>query len=361
MPSLLEALAPVVTRALPGAKPLKVRPLSGDSGAPDSSHKGAGYGAPLVIEVERSGLRERLVLHTATKNQFGHDRRADRAADALLCFDTFHQIPRHVRALEVGTYTKDGRMLALGDSGEFYVLTTFAEGEPYAQDLRAIGARESLISRDRQRVQVLAEYLAMLHDERKEDQVAWKRAARDLFGSGEGLFGILDSFPDATPGAPAERLARLERAALGYRHQLRSRATRLVRIHGDFHPFNLIFSEGDRLSVLDASRGCLGDAADDVTCLAINYLFFALSAPPNARSAYRELWSALFEGYFRKRPDAELLKLAPPYFAWRAVVLANPIWYPEFPGADREKLLDFVEQTLDAGALSPESAYPLFK
>lgn len=360
-PSLVQALAPVVRRTLPGARVVTARLLGGDADPVDRSHKGGGYGAPLLIEVEYEGRRERLVLHTATSNQFGRDRRADRAADALLSYDTFQRIPRHVRALEVGAYTGDGGMLPLSDTGEFYVLTRFAEGQPYAEDLREIATRAGVVDRDLTRALFLAEYLAELHRERHDNEVAWRRAARDLFGSGEGLFGILDAFPEGTPGAPSERLERLERGALDYRARLRNRAGRLTTIHGDFHPFNLVFSKRGELSVLDASRGCLGDAADDVTCLAINYLFFALSAPKGARAPYRELWSGFFDDYFKSRPDPDLLDLAPPYFTWRALVLTNPVWYPDFPASERDRLLGFVERTLEAGRLNPETANPLFE
>lgn len=362
--SLVRELAPLVQRVRPGASVVGVYALGADTGSLEASHKGAGYGAPLAIQIEHRGRAERLVLHTATENQFGHDRRADRAADAILSFDTFGRIARHVSALEVGAYTRDGEMLSLSDATEFYVLTTFAEGEPYAQDLREIAQRAALAPKDRARTRLLAEYLAKLHCERHHDPIAWRRAARDMFGSGEGLFGILDAFPDATPGAPPERLERLERAVLDYRARLRAKSSRLVTIHGDFHPFNVIFGQSPEtdheLAVLDASRGCRGDPADDVTCLSINYLFFALSAPKGQRAPYRELWTAFFEDYFDARPDPELLSMAPPYFAWRALVLTNPLWYPDFPGTERDELLQFVERTLALGRLDPERANDLF-
>ena len=101
--------------------------------------------------------------------------------------------------------------------------------------------------------------------------MAWRRAVRDLLGHGEGIFGIVDGYPDGVPGAPPERLEALERAALAWRWRLRGRAGRLRRTHGDFHPFNVIFAEGTRFTLLDASRGGLGDPADDLVALTVNY------------------------------------------------------------------------------------------
>jgi hypothetical protein len=358
-PVLMEGLGALVARVFPGGRLLGVCSLGNDSANALTSRKGAGYGAPLAIQVEVGGETRRMVLHTATRNQFGHDRRADRAAEMLLAYDSFERIPNHVRALEVGAWTRDGGLLSLGQATEFYLLTPYAEGEPYALDLRAIAARGALLPRDRARAIELARYLARLHTERHDDRVAWERAARDLFGSGEGLFGIIDSYPEHTPGAGADRLLHIERAALEYRPRLRRSAHRLATIHGDFHPFNLLYAPDGTLAVLDASRGCLGDPADDVTCLSINYLFFGLLAEPSARALYRELWTAFFDAYLEARTDPELFTHAPPYFAWRALVLANPLWYPDFPERERDALLGFAERALADGELSPQLARSL--
>jgi hypothetical protein len=59
--------------------------------------------------------------------------------------------------------------------------------------------------------------------------------------------------------------------------------------------------------VLDASRGCAGDPADDVSCMAINYLFFALGHPGAWQGALRALWFGFWEGFLLRRPDRELL------------------------------------------------------
>ena len=45
---------------------------------------------------------------------------------------------------------------------------------------------------------------------------------------------------------------------------------------------------------------------------------------------------------------------------WRALVLSNPTWYPGVKGQVRERLLDWAEEALEAGALDPKSAEDLF-
>ena len=60
-------------------------------------------------------------------------------------------------------------------------------------------------------------YLVGLHRHRGGRPAQYRRACRDLLGSGEGIFGIRDAYADDTPGAPPARLdaieARLSRLA----------------------------------------------------------------------------------------------------------------------------------------------------
>lgn len=322
--------------------------------------KAFGYGVPLRIDLRQKdgGLRQ-VVLHTQTANDFGHDRRSDRAAAALLSFDTFAAIPAHVRPLDVGAITAEGHFLSLRQAGEFYVLTTYAEGEIYADDLSRVARAGRATAADIDRAEVLAKYLAELHAVKGKRGAAYVRAVRDLVGSGEGIFGIVDGYPEDVKGAPPERLQAIERACVAFRHRLRARRERLSRTHGDFHPFNIVFDPRGSLVLLDTSRGSEGDPADDVTCLAINYLFFALDGE-QAWGGLRELWYRFWDVYLEQSGDREVLDVVAPFFAWRGLVLACPRWYPTLTERARETLLSFVERVLAAGRFSPQIADELF-
>lgn len=349
----------LVESVLPGARIVAVNALGVDTGSASSTSKAAGYGAPLRIDVEVSGAPRRLVLHTATSNRFGHDRRADRAADAVLAADDFGTIPRHVRTLDVGAFRPDSHV-SLRGTGEFYVLTEWGEGAPYAEDLRRIAAEGVLRSGDVERVERMARYLVALHAEGVTREFARERALRDLLGSGEGIFGIVDGYPESAPGVSSARLQRIEELCLAYRWKLKRTRRPLVRTHGDFHPFNVLFDAEGELVLLDTSRGSMGDAADDVTCMAVNFPFFALSAPGSWQSAFSTLWRRFFETYVDASGDRGFFDVAAPFLAWRGLVLASPVWYPELPGEDRRRLLDFVEQTLTAPRFQPELVEALF-
>jgi hypothetical protein len=350
----------ILVRDVCGGELIAARPIGSDSTDDDSTTKGIGYGEALLLEVQDpGGAISRLVFHTAKPNSFGHDLRADRAAEMLVAFDTFGEIPSHVEAIDVGALGEDGELVSLSRAGEFYLLTRFAEGSIYAGDLRRV-ADSGATGVDRERSAGLASYLAELHREPLDNDELYRRSLRDLVGSGEGIFGLVDNFPADVDGAPARRLQAIETRCNEWRWRLRDRPHRLRRIHGDFHPFNIVFDDAGKLSLLDASRGSFGDPANDASCLAINYPFFALGHPGGWQRGLRDLWFGFWRTYAAESRDAELLEVVAPYLAWRGLVLANPLWYPELGAADRGSVLDLIEAALDAPRFDPESVERMF-
>jgi hypothetical protein len=335
--------------------------LGSDSATDDDTRKVAGYGRPARVRLRGPSGERQVVFHFATANEFGHDRRSDRALSQLLAFDSFGKIPRHVAALDAGAVNRDGTLLSLAGTGEFFLVTEWAAGQPYAEDLRRVAVSGEATALDLDRADALARFLVELHRERGGPAPAWRRAGRDLVGSGEGIFGIVDGDPRDTDGAPPVRLQAIELRCLEWRWRLRDRTARLARTHGDFHPFNVLFDRDCDLTLLDASRGCLGDPADDVCAMAINYVFFAVERPRAWPRGLGRLWHRFWRSYLDGSGDHELCEVAAPFLAWRGIVVANPRFYPRLPGAARDRLLRFVERALDARRFDPAWADELFE
>jgi hypothetical protein len=353
-PRLREYLA----RLFPDEQLVELSPLRADTGATVGISKAMGYGAPVrVVLADSRGHRRELVWRTSLPNELGHDRRADRVGAIVQAFDDFSTTPRHARALDVGFATRDGSLLSMRDGAEAYLVTEFVRGSIYADDLRRIAERGELGDLDLARLDVLVRYLAELHVPIADGAVAYRRAIRDLVGHGEGIFGVIDAYPDGV--VDRRRLQAIEERCVAWRHRLRDRHSRLVRTHGDFHPFNIVF-DGTELALLDASRGACGDAADDLTAMAVNFLLFAVGRRGAWRNALGRLWHGWWDGYRALRADAELAAVAPPFFAWRTLVVCNPRFYPELGGRERDRLLGFAESALDAGVLDPARAEELF-
>jgi hypothetical protein len=181
-----------------------------------------------------------------------------------------------------------------------------------------------------------------------------------LLGSGQGIFGIVDGYAGG-PGADASRLRRIEELCLSWRWRLKRAERPLVRTHGDFHPFNVLFDAKNELVLLDTSRGSAGEAADDVTCMAMNYPFFALEREGAWQRAFAELWHRFWARYLQSSGDLGILDVAPPFLAWRGLVLASPVWYPELSPASREAILNFVESALKMERFAPASVEEMFR
>ena len=318
----------------PGARVVRAVPLRDDeTGGPEM--KALGYGRPLRIQLSDGRT---VVFHVLRPDDFGHDRRADRVGNLVLAYDTFARVPHHASALDVGLVRDDGALVSLAHTGEPYLVTSWVDGTLYADELRQVqqrGARPADIAH----AEALARVLVEIHAQPGSHPGAYTRAIRDLLGHGEGIFGLVDSYEgDVVPAA-----------------RLREQTHRLRRTHGDFHPFNIVLSanhaddRGDRVHLLDASRGSEGDPADDVACLAINFVFFGANARP--------LWDAFWRAYLAG-DGGDVCAAVAPFFAWRALVLASPKWYPHLAPAERERILTFAERALAAPRFDPEAGWP---
>jgi len=347
----------LVESLFPGSHVFGVDQLGGDSVG--AVTKAGGYGAPLKVDLlDADGRSRSLVFRTATPNDFGHDHRADRAAEMILAYDTFSAIPQHVRPFDMGAVMGDGTLASLREAGEFYLLTSYANGTVYADRLRHV-AENGARAADARAAVDLAGYLAELHSEKAAHPHIYRRAIRDLVGSGEGIFGIVDSYGPGVPGASLSRLQAIEERAMTFRFKLRSKERRAAKIHGDFHPFNIVF-DGEAFTLLDASRGSEGEPADDVSALAVNYIFFALHASPLGRHGLSELYHLFLDTYLERSGDQELFDVIAPFLTWRLLVLASPAWYNGVSARDRDALLTLAERALDEG-FQPGLAYEIFR
>lgn len=322
-----------------------VQDLSGESSG-EAALKQFGYGRPLLLTYTTAGGEHQEVLHRIRENAFGRERADDRVAAVWLDYHTFNQLPHHVPVVDMLIQTTSGELRSVRGAQDLLLVTTFQPGELYAQDLMDLRDGAAADAQAFERAERLASYLAEIHQRQHASPPLWRRRLRDLLGHGEGIMGLTDSYPADFELAPPAFLRQIEDEANRWRWRLKPLNQRLCQVHGDFHPFNIGFDGQERLFLLDRSRGAWGEAADDVSCLSINYIFFSLQHSEAFEGDLRRLHQHFWEVYLEARPDEDLTAVIQPWLAWRALVLASPLWYPTLTPQVRQTLLTFARRVL---------------
>lgn len=361
-----EALADYLTGVVRApVEILDLRPLRKRDDT-DDDPKGFGYGVPLEVEcVIEGAVRAFVVSRTQPTQGFGHDYLADRAWQALYAHAAYNGFPRHVRSADVGIVRRSGTLASIADATEFFQLVEKADGRLYWLDLERMLCADCT-ERDVARAEALARFLADAHTVKRDEPTLYHRRLRELIGHGECLMGILDSYPHPYPLLPTAACVELEQAAVAWRWRLRGRAHRLARVHGDFHPWNLLFRTGTDFSVLDRSRGEWGEPADDLSALAVNYLLFGLrrsrlDGERGVAEPFLTLFGTFLDTYVEATGDREVFEILPPFFAFRALVVAHPRWYPGLDPTTRRALLAFARAMLEGTRFDTATMWDVLK
>ena len=331
-------------------------------GHPTEEIKGFGYGRPYKITVSLAGSLKSVVLSSMRREGgFGHDHFADRAQILIWQHATFGSLPQHVRAFDVGYFTRDGRMRSARDADEYFILMDLVPGTEYFHDLNAVRDSGVLSDRDVARAKALSNYLVDIHAEKRDEPVLYTRRIRELIGHGELIMGLIDSYPHSFDVFSRDDFRLLEKRCIDWRYALKDRAHRLCVVHGDYHPWNIMFRDGTDFTVLDRSRGEYGEAADDVTSITINYLFYSIQKYGKLSREFKTLFDSFIGNYLQSTGDRELLDVIQPFYAFRGLVMASPIWYPHIDREAREKLFNFVRNVLEASTFDYRNVNTLLK
>ncbi|HXY53763.1 MAG TPA: phosphotransferase, partial [Nitrospirota bacterium] len=299
------------------------------------------------------GERKMAVLETMAPSSYGHDHFSDRAQAILWEHSAFNNLPRHVRSLDSGAFLDSNTIISTGKAKEFFLLTEFVTGQGYFKDLDRIKNTGSATPEDFQRTIALSNYLVEVHSMKLDSPNLYTRRIRDLVGHGECIMGLIDNYPETFEFISAPLLKKIETACVEWRWRIKDRSHRLCRVHGDFHPWNILFREGTDFTLLDRSRGEWGEPADDTTCLSINYLFSSLLRSGRLEGSFEQMFKRFWENYLAKTGDREMLEVVAPFYAWRGLVIASPVWYPGLTSGVRKTIFTFIRNVLAAERFDP--------
>jgi thiamine kinase-like enzyme len=327
----------------------------------DEGLKEFGYGKTILIEFKVNGQKKSYVMSSMTKNIFGHEHFSDRAQSLLLAHSNFNNLTKHVKSIDVGVYTNSGDLKSIGDSEEFFIITEKIEGNEYFLDLERIKNDGYLKEIDKRRAIALAEYLAEIHSLKNNEKSLYTRRIRELIGHGECFMGLADSYPEKIDFTDYDELKEIEKKCIEWRYKIKNKIERLCQVHGDYHPWNILFREGTDFTVIDRSRGEWGEAADDIASMSINYLFYSLQTHGEIKGPFLELFNIFWETYLNKTNDKEILSVIAPFYAWRSLVIASPIWYPKLEKRIRRKIFNFTHNVLDIKKLDLKNVPKMFE
>ncbi|MBI5664994.1 MAG: aminoglycoside phosphotransferase family protein [Nitrospirae bacterium] len=314
-------------------------------------------GAGFLIEIKTKEGDKHYVIKGLFPEGLEHDYPADRAGVFLLDLEEFKTLPKHVKAIDVLSEMADGSIKSIGGGREYYLLMERAEGKHYFNDLVAFSKKDKLDAQDIEKIRSMTSYLAMIHSVKKDSKQLYWRKVRDTIGHGECLMGVFDTYPEGTISSSG--MSDIEKKCVDWRARLKPKFNRLCQVHGDFHPGNIWFTPpipplsrggqrgGIDFILLDRSRGPWGDAADDISALTINYIFFSINHLGKLAGPYLEAFNLFYDQYINETGDTELFEVLAPFYAFRGVVVANPVFYPEVTPENRRKIFNFVNGVLD--------------
>jgi aminoglycoside phosphotransferase (APT) family kinase protein len=299
------------------------------------------HGTGYLLRFTLPGEERELILKSLSPSGFGHDHYSDRAQVLLLAQSNYNEMDKHVQALDV-VGDSPGRLISLREAREFFIFMEKAQGTEYFKDLDTVLEQGRLDRRNRERAQELARFAAGVHQKKytgDEAKTLYRRRIRDLIGHGECIMGIIDAYDGADFTSDAELVEYAEKA-LPWWGGIRNRAERLCEVHGDFHPGNIWFEERDFV-LLDRARGTWGEPADDVSCLGANYIYYAIKERDSFNGPFAELFHIFTETYVDETRDYGFFDVAPPFFAFRVLVIAHPKFYPHDGPEIKRRLLNF--------------------
>ncbi|HEU4686372.1 MAG TPA: phosphotransferase [Nitrospira sp.] len=318
------------------------------------TYKRYGYGSPVKVTFRIGPTTKSAVIETMSPGPFGHEHMADRAQAILWDYHSYGRLPRHVAALDVGAFTAKQELFSVSRAREFFVLNEWAEGSSYQHDLLRLSRGRPLRRLDRERTAALARYLADIHRKKRRDADLYKRRLRELIGHGECIMGLTDSYPKRYGFITEDLLRQIEDSCNRWRWRLRDRTGRLCQVHGDFHPYNVLFRRGTDFSVLDRSRGEWGEPADDLTAMTMNYLLNSLIRWGRLQGPFEVLFRSFWDIYQEASGDREITAAAAPFFAFRGLVVASPVWYPTLSTDVRKRIFSFILRVLEAPRFEPK-------
>lgn len=308
------------------------------------------------LEISVDNEQKDVVLRTLGSVDFSHDYVSDRLAYFVMQHHTSSKLPKHARSLDVIGVPGDGSNGNLLNSRDFVQIIEYVDGREYGEDLSEILSGREINGADIKKACDISDYLALVHSLKFDGDFEhatslYKRHTRDMVGS-VFLLDVLDTYPSKVEFASASEIENLVSSLYSFRNYLPVDTNRLKKLHGDFHPGNIIFDNLGDFTVLDSARHIWGEAADDVASMGINYIWNAIKQTGRYEGKFKVVFENFWKNYLEKSNDHDIQNIMPLFFGIRSFVLNHPNFFDV--GDDvRLKMFRLSKNMLKAGEFNP--------
>ena len=316
-----------------------------------------------IKTIDKNNKEKKYFMKTLHEKGFGHEYPADRANVIIRALMDHNILSNHVKVLNAGSIQKNGSLLSLGEPEEFFIIMEEGKGIEYWNDLDVIRNNEKLAKEDEEKIKLIADYLASIHNIKYDGgngNYLYKKVVRDFVGHGELIMGIIDTFPDKLDFVSNKELTEIVKKTVEWWEKIKRNSHRLTVIHGDFYPGNIWF-DGKKIVIFDRSRFRYGEPADDITALIMNFINYSVMTYGEFKGPFEKLTNLFFEEYLKKREDKELFKISPLFLSFRSLVCIHPVFYsPEWMkehgfkkdrieklSESKRKIINFTKNILD--------------
>lgn len=314
-----DALSKYVSKVIkPGSEVLEIRQL------------GSGFhGTGFLVRVKTEGEVKNYVLKTIREGGFGHEYPSDRAKVVIDALGSYNELPGGNKILAAGSVQEDGSLKDLGKPKDYFMLVEEVSGKDLWQEFNRIRDAGKLDQQSKDTLVTLANYLAELHSIKPENIIVadrYKKFVRDFIGSGELTLGVLDTFPRDVPFATTNELTEIVQKQVEWWQKIKYNEHRLVTMHGDFHPGNVVFTDKG-IVVMDRSRTKYGDASHDVFDIVVNLINYSIMSYQKYQSPFKDAVELFLNTYLEKTKDLEMLLVAPFFMSFISIVCVHPLFY----------------------------------
>jgi hypothetical protein len=309
---------------------------------------------PSVLTLDSS----QEVVFKVPGTGLGRENLEKRIEDVMKNLRTFPDLPKHVKLLGAGVITNDNKIVDLTNAKEAFTITPKIEGPSYSDLLE--NNFKTITDNDIKIAKTLAEYLVEIHSVKSPSPALnpflYRKHIREIFGCHEGLQGIIDDHYRILDERTieknyrmskkelTERIDKIEKGVLEATQKMKDKYERTRKGHGDYHPGNIkvIRLEPFDFLLLDRSRFEWGEPADDVTAMLVNYTTnFALRDKGEYSGNFKRLGDIFIKTYLDGTGDEQVFDYMPPFLAWRSLVIASSIWYPNILADVKRKQINF--------------------